>query len=272
MLASQHLRVVGGFSVAMALWLLPSFLSAEEPSLKSSLQAELVDLFAGIESGQLEARVIPRDSTECRLLLTNKTQRPLSVQLPAAFAAVPVLGQFIDWDNQQDNDNASQKVGVGPGQGPWGPQQPPMFNIGNPLQNNRNQDQQGPNFDAFPAFFNLPPETTLKAKMPTVCLEHGKPNPRPKIPYAICPLSEVTQAEGVAEVITQLGQGQVSQRIAQLAAWHLANDKSWDDLASLQKKMAFGKRPQYTEKEIAEAKELVEKVTKPAAAESLSQR
>ena len=55
---------------------------------------EEIDLFAGIAQQQLEVRLIPRDDLQCRLLITNKTDKPLSVKLPAAFAGVPVLAQF----------------------------------------------------------------------------------------------------------------------------------------------------------------------------------
>ena len=53
-----------------------------------------VELFAGIEQQQLEVQLIPRDASQCRLLISNKTDQPLSVKLPEAFAGVPVLAQF----------------------------------------------------------------------------------------------------------------------------------------------------------------------------------
>ena len=53
-----------------------------------------MELFAGIEQQQLEVQLIPRDASQCRLLISNKTDQPLSVKLPEAFAGVPVLAQF----------------------------------------------------------------------------------------------------------------------------------------------------------------------------------
>ena len=54
---------------------------------------QTVDLFAGIEAGMIEARVVPNDSTFCRVWLTNKTGKPLNVRLPEAMGAAPVLAQ-----------------------------------------------------------------------------------------------------------------------------------------------------------------------------------
>ncbi len=44
-----------------------------------------------MEKGDISVKVIPKDSTQCRVLIENKTDQPLSVKLPDAFAAVPVL-------------------------------------------------------------------------------------------------------------------------------------------------------------------------------------
>ena len=55
--------------------------------------AESVDMFAAIEKGDIEVKLIPKDSTECRVTIKNKTKKPLNVKLPEAFAGVPVLGQ-----------------------------------------------------------------------------------------------------------------------------------------------------------------------------------
>ena len=55
--------------------------------------ADEVELFAGIEQRKLEVKLIPRDDMQCRLLISNKTDKPLSVKLPDSFAGVPVLAQ-----------------------------------------------------------------------------------------------------------------------------------------------------------------------------------
>ena len=81
---------------------------------------------------------------------------------------------------------------------------------------------------------DYPADKTMQFKVPTVCLEHGKPEPRAAIPYEIRPLDEVTTNEAVRELLTTFGKRGMNQRVAQAAAWHLANGLSWEDLANKQ--------------------------------------
>ena len=81
---------------------------------------------------------------------------------------------------------------------------------------------------------SVPAEKTVQFKVPTVCLEHGKAEPRAAIPYEIKPLDEVTTNEAVRELLTTFGKQGMNQRLAQAAAWHLASGLSWDELANKQ--------------------------------------
>ena len=56
--------------------------------------APLVVLFQGMEDGQLETKVIAKGPFGGSLLITNKTDGPLTVDMPQAFATVHVLKQF----------------------------------------------------------------------------------------------------------------------------------------------------------------------------------
>lgn len=239
--------------------LVPTVLWAAAPA-KVKPEAEVVEMFAGIENGQLEVRLIPRDSAKGQLLVTNKTDKPLSVRLPGAFAGVPVLPQMFPGfqPNQQNQQNSPQRIGGAANQGfpPFGPG---MMNLpgGNmfPGMNNQNQNQNwlpGP-------MFNLAPEQVGKVKVASVCLDHGKANPRAKIPYEIKPIDEVADQPGLAEVVALLGQGRVDQKIAQLAAWHLSNDMSWEELADLRNPRVLGVPRRYSAKQIKQAQDLVEK-------------
>ncbi len=214
---------------------------------------EVVDVFDAIEKGQIAVEFIPRDSKQCRLLIENKTDKPLSVALPAACAGV--LAQDFGWppgnDNQQQRQ-APQPLGMGPnimGQN-GGQQDQGFFNV--PGQQQR--QQQPPH-----QFFNIPPEKVAKLKFKTVCLEHGKPEPKPKFRYELKRLDEVTKKPGVREICLMLGEGKINQRTAQLAAWHLNNDMSWKKLADIREKMAIGTAPRYTAKELAAGKKAAKK-------------
>ncbi|MBN2473365.1 MAG: hypothetical protein JXB62_02060 [Pirellulales bacterium] len=268
----------------IVLWT-PVWLAAAESQPAEPLpKGDVVDLFRAIEKGQIEVQLIPRDSRQCRLLIDNKTGRPLSVQLPASFGAVPVLAQQFPnpGRNGLQQGNASQQLGVGPG---FPPMRPGIMNVG-PNQGFPNQgfpnqgfpnqgfpnqgfpnqgvpNRPGPNPFQFPGpIFSVPAEKVGKFRLPSVCLEYGKAEPRPRLKYQIKPIDQVTEKPGVAELCEMLGQGQISQRAAQLAAWHLNNDMSWEELAKVRQKMALGTRPVYTPKELKSGKKAAEAATK----------
>lgn len=76
------------------------------------------------------------------------------------------------------------------------------------------------------------PERMRKMQVTTVCLEHGKPDPNPKMPYKIVPLDQVTKDPKVTVLCEALGNGLVTQNTAQAAAWHLMDKMSWGELAA----------------------------------------
>ena len=268
-----------------ALLLMPAVLiAAERARRKPPPKGELVEIFSGIEKGQIEVQLIPRDSARANLLVTNKTLKPLNVVLPQAFAGVPVAAQFqipgID-DPVANNDRLPQQMGVGPGRNNllW----PAMMNVRGP--NVRGPNVRGPNVrrpNVPPGFwFNVAPEKVGKLELTGVCLEYGKPDPRPRFKYQIKPIRSVTDKPEVAELCAMLGRGEIGQRAAQLAAWHLNNDLSWQKLATMRTKLAVGTKPTYTRRELKAAKTAAEKATKLAEqrrrpssgkTESLSQR
>ncbi len=55
--------------------------------------ANTVELFAAMKSKDIEVKFIPKDDREARVIIKNNTKQPLTVQLPEAFAGVPVLAQ-----------------------------------------------------------------------------------------------------------------------------------------------------------------------------------
>jgi hypothetical protein len=237
-------------------------------------QCETVELFSGIEQGQLEVKLIPKDSTECRVLIANKTDEPLNVRVPGAFAGVPVLAQFLPGNfqpgmmppgNANNPNNAPQRLGIG---NPFG-NDPFLGNQNNPFLGNRNNplfNRRGPANNVLPpaqpnfAPFNVAPEGVAQLRLTCVCLDYGKDTPRPRMPYALEPIRSVTDEPEVEALCRMLGHGQVSQRAAQAAAWHLAGDMSWDQLARLRQKFAIAglSKPFFTSRELAEAKKAAE--------------
>ena len=52
---------------------------------------ESVDMFAAMESGEIEVIIKTKSSADSNILVTNNSDKPLAIGMPAAFSAVPVL-------------------------------------------------------------------------------------------------------------------------------------------------------------------------------------
>ncbi|MEM9368986.1 MAG: hypothetical protein AAGD07_23600, partial [Planctomycetota bacterium] len=79
--------------------------------------------------------------------------------------------------------------------------------------------------------FRVAPGRAQKVTLTTVCLEHDKPEPNPRMEYKIVRLDEVTQDPAVHLLCGAVGRGQVAQNTAQAAAWHLMDKMSWEELS-----------------------------------------
>src|SRR5580693_3658381 len=53
--------------------------------------AETVELFAAMAAKQVAVKFIPADATQARLFVSNQSDKPLAVEIPAAFAGTPIL-------------------------------------------------------------------------------------------------------------------------------------------------------------------------------------
>ena len=195
------------------LFMLPTLLVAAERrtarvTRDAIAAADTVEMFAGMKSGDIEVKLIPKDDTESRVLIKNNTKRPLNVRLPDAFAGVPVLAQFGG--------------GIGGGARPGG-----VGGVGG-----GQQQSMGGGMGGGMGMMNIPAEKVGQLKVPTVCLEHGKKIPHASIPYEIKPIEAVTSKPEVKELLTAFGKQRLGQRATQAAAWHIANEMSWDDLAN----------------------------------------
>jgi len=105
---------------------------------------------------------------------------------------------------------------------------------------------------------------TLAIRVPTVCLEYGRREPTPRMPYRLEPLEKVSQDPKVALILGGLASGQLTQKVAQAAAWHLSNGRSWEQLAAEVIDRAGGDPdlPVFSAAELTAAKRAVEISTK----------
>ena len=80
--------------------------------------------------------------------------------------------------------------------------------------------------------FSIPPERTRVARIQTVCLEYAKDEPNPRMTYRMQRVESFTSDPRVALVLESLGRGELPQKVAQAATWHIANGLSWQQLAA----------------------------------------
>ena len=230
---------------AMAIVLLCTVVWAEDRDKRAAKpgeydpDAKTVELFAAIEKGDIDVKLIPKDSKQSKVLIENKTDQPLNIKLPDSFSGVPVLAQGVGGaaggrSNSGNKKNQSVGGGMG-GMGGGGG----MGGMGGGM-------------------FNVAPEQVGKFDVTTVCLDHGKAEPRPAAHYEIKPLETSTTKPGMRELCELLGKRQVGQRAAQAAAWHLNNDMTWEQLAAKWYRSATGTptKPYFTAEEIQAAQQI----------------
>lgn len=187
--------------------------------------AEKKDLYAAIEEGDVEYKMIMQGAQKGTLLLENKTEAPLSVEMPASLVGVQIFPQFGDtgggFGDTGGTGGASggggqQSVGGGAGGGFGG---------------------AGGGFGGGPSaggggFFSIPAEKAIAVPLNTVCLEYGKREPSPRSTYMLVKTEEYTEDGTLQELLVLIGRGKVDSDVAQAAAWHVSSKLSWYDLAT----------------------------------------
>jgi hypothetical protein len=105
-------------------------------------------------------------------------------------------------------------------------------------------------------------------RVPTVCLQHGRPEPSPRVAYRLVALESQSKDPKLAVVLEALGRGEIPQKVAQAAAWHLANGLTWERLAAEKIDHAGGDpdEPVFAAWELQAAFRVVEVATQQAAA------
>ena len=119
--------------------------------------------------------------------------------------------------------------------------------------------------------FDIAAEKVAKFKVDTVCLEHGKKEPNAHVPYEVRPIEAFTSDANVQELCKMVGAGNIDQRAAQAAAWHLANHMTWEQL--IDKKVHHllgGDEIYFTSSEIRAAMQLTDRAMKAAEARQQS--
>ena len=182
---------------------------------KSPLKkTEALDLFQAIDDGLVDVKFVARSDSKGRLVMTNKTDQPIDVEIPEVFAGVPVLSQFGGGGGGfggggggLGGGGGNQSVGGGGGRGGGG----------------RGGGGRGG------GGFNIPPEKVTRVDVPLVCLDHGLKDPSSSKPYEIRPIEDVVDSPAVIEVVKAFANGELPRGASQAAVWHLNSEVSWID-------------------------------------------
>lgn len=211
--------------------------------------APVVGLFEGMKDGQFETKLLQKDSKSGNLLVENLTKETLTVQMPESFVGVHVLNQGFGGGGLGGGGAGGGQQGGGGGQttgGGGGGQQ------GGGLGGGGQAGGGG-------GFFSIPPEKVVRIAVTSVCLEHGKPEPSARMEYHVFPVEHVSKDPVLKELLNLVASGRINRNVAQAAAWHIANGKSWRELAAMKFNRAgnLPDPPQFSYVELTYAQNLV---------------
>ncbi|MDC0574543.1 hypothetical protein OAO39_01290 [Pirellulaceae bacterium] len=217
-------------AVALPLTISGAIRNSDNRSFQS-LDSDTVEFFAAKKAGLIDVMFIPRSSKSANIMMKNRTKRKLSIRMPEAFAGVPILGQM---GGMGMGGGGMGMGGGGMGMGGGGGGQQGMggggggMGMGGGGMGGGGMGMGGGG--GMGGFQNIEPGRVRKVKVATVCLEHGKKEPNPRIKYDIVPIENFTRNAQVIELCRMLGSGKLDQMSAQAAAWHLTDDLSWQQL------------------------------------------
>lgn len=238
----HFLAVVGTLVTSMVLPALSADSSKEHKPVIAAVKAddslEHIDVFDGIEQGILEVKLIPQDALGGNILIENKGAKPLNVDFPPAFIGKQVLKQAPA--QQPNNGNGlsglanltgqagggSQIQGGGIGNSNGSGNGAPGGNPGAGAPRNGNGFGNGNGN----GFFSVPTDRIVRVAYRSVCLEHGKPDPSPRMTYRLGKVEEFSDDPVLAETLKIVASGKHDPQAGQAVAWHVANKMSWKQL------------------------------------------
>lgn len=217
--------------------------------------ADRVELFTGLEDGRLTTKYVPKGPQGGFVLVSNTTQQPLTVDLPESFVAVQVLKQIggggfgggglagggLGGGGLGGGGGQAQSTGGGFGGGGGGGLGGGGFGGG------------GIGGGGGGGFFSIPPERTVRVPYVSTCLNHGKPDPTPRLNYRLVRVSDYTTDPVLAELIRMVGVGKVNPQAAQAAVWTRTDNMSWQQLTSKGVRGIQGRVSYFSAEQLTEA-------------------
>ena len=223
----------------------------KKPAKRSGLkkaETKTVEMFQAMEQGLLTVDFIGKDAKEANLIFKNKGNEPINVVLPATFGAVPVLAQGMMGMGGMGGGGMGGMGGMGGGgmggmggggmggmmggggQGMGGGVGGGGMMGGGGMGGMGGGGMGGMGGGGMGGMMRVDADVPRKMTVATLCLNHGKADPNPRMKYKVVRLAEVNDSPVIEEFCKALASGKVSQNTAQAAAWHVANGLSWQEL------------------------------------------
>ena len=233
--------------------------------LKTKLDptAEKVELFEGMENGDLEAYIIAHDEHKGYAFVENHSDKPLTVKFPDAVIAVQNLKQFQGGGGGFGQGGQQGGFGGQQGGGQGGQNQGSGGGVGGGQQGGGQFGGGGGGFGGQQGgggggFFSIPPQARVRLNYNSVCLEHGVKPPRHGYKYQMMPLEDGTQNEHLKEVLRMVASGSIPSGIAQAATWHLTDGLSFEELSRKQSVSLLGQSsPLFTRADLVNAQKML---------------
>ena len=244
-----------------------------------------VEFFEAVQSGQIKVQVVAPNYSQMMLRVQNMAATPLRVLLPETIAAMPTARRQAQQAFQQNGMPPSLANNYGPYQGgsqclggslagPWAQDPAVLAQRGAQKSGKKGESQDSqPESEAPQSLsWTLAPGQLIQLQIPCFCLEFGKPDPNRKIAYEMVQLQDLNDQPAVQELLKRFAQGDIDQRVAQLAAWHVANGTPWQILAQLKLPRANGRGGPVSQRELIGAKTLAESLPSYGQQRSLGDR
>ena len=293
---SHPMRVLRNCLIAAAILSAALCSAPAEIRAKDSEEgAAKVELFDAIDQGLVEVKLKQNGALEGNLTVKNLSGQPLEIDVPSAFAAVPVaqfgVGGMMPPGGMGPGGMApgmGGMGGMGPGMG--GPANRGLGLGGGPgnqpgrMGLNANGPRGGRNGGGTSGGGNqsvggsrsggmggrgggrgggwfVAPEKTVREKIRTVCLEHGKKDPHGGQEYALVPIETVSENKTTRALVEMLGDSDVDQQALQAAVWNQENEISIDELARKVYQPAGNvtPRPWFSQKQLETSISLIQK-------------
>ena len=230
-----------GVGLAVVMLVIPALLVAAPRKKRGSVrkhgtvrsrvnfEAAPVELFSAMKEGLVSAKVIPLSERGFHVLLENKSDQPLNVQVPSAVVAFspPILKQQGMGGGMGGGGMGGGGMGGGMGTDAL---RGGFMNV--PLAAHGTRQRIGKRYI----------KDKQKLSLGAVCLEHGRANPRPSMKkrYRLISVEQYTTNPVAQELIRQFATGRVARPVAQAAIWHAWSGLSWRELATKRVGRAVG--------------------------------